>query len=129
MLEELVVIKSRAPPREPAALDADLAKSQGELSDWVHCASSKTLQGKAKIEEISARISLIKAKIEESDSAKGASPSMTKSSDASRASVGEVAFADRVRDALSVGGTKGEEGWIADARAPTTIGGIVDVFV
>ena len=51
----------------PATASADLAKLQSQLSDWVHCPSSKTSAGKAKIAEITDRIDAIKAKVEKSD--------------------------------------------------------------
>jgi hypothetical protein len=47
----------------PANLDADLAKAQGQLADWVACPSCKTPEGKAKIEEISAKVDTIKSKL------------------------------------------------------------------
>ena len=53
----------------PRGLDADLAKAQGQLSDWVNCPSAKTATGRAKIEEISARIESIKATLKKADSA------------------------------------------------------------
>ena len=42
--------------------DVELAKYQSQLSDWVHCPSCKTPQGKAKIAEITARIDAIRAR-------------------------------------------------------------------
>ena len=53
----------------PAGLDAALAKSQGQLADWVCCASAKTPAGKAKIAEISDRIDAIKAQMEKAGQA------------------------------------------------------------
>lgn len=50
-------------------LDADLAKREVQLSDWVHCVSASTPRGKAKIEEISAQISDIKAKMKKAEQA------------------------------------------------------------
>jgi hypothetical protein len=44
-------------------LDAALAKREVQLSDWVHCVSASTPRGKAKIQEISAQISDIKAQM------------------------------------------------------------------
>lgn len=46
-------------------LDADLARRQVQLSDWVHCVSASTPRGKAKIAEISAQISDIRAKMKQ----------------------------------------------------------------
>jgi hypothetical protein len=51
------------------SLDADLARREAQLSDWVHCVSASTPQGKAKIEEISAQIDDIKAKMKQAEKA------------------------------------------------------------
>ncbi|MEO6895244.1 MAG: hypothetical protein ABI218_01210 [Caldimonas sp.] len=45
------------------ALNADLARCEVQLSDWSHCVSAKTPQGKEKIAEISARVDDIKARM------------------------------------------------------------------
>jgi hypothetical protein len=50
-------------------LDADLAKREVQLSDWVHCVSASTPRGKARIQEISAQISDIKAQMKASEQA------------------------------------------------------------
>lgn len=50
-------------------LDVDLAKSEVQLSDWVHCVSASTPKGKAKIQEISAKIGDIKAKMKAAEQA------------------------------------------------------------
>lgn len=55
-----------------AGLDAQLARYQVQLSDWVHCPSSKTPEGKAKIEQIYDKISAIKRQMQSADSAKQA---------------------------------------------------------
>ena len=55
-------------------LDADLAKREIQLSDWVHCVSASTPRGKAKIEEISAQISDIKAKMKQAEQAAPPTP-------------------------------------------------------
>ena len=52
-----------ASPSGGRTLDAQLAKSQVQLSDWTHCVSAKTPQGKQKIAEISAKVDDIKAKM------------------------------------------------------------------
>jgi hypothetical protein len=59
----------------PMGLDAELAKCQGQLSDWVHCVSASTPEGKAKIEEISARIGAIKEALKQADSVPKPAPS------------------------------------------------------
>jgi hypothetical protein len=52
-----------APSAGGGALDAELAKCDRQLADWVHCPSGKTPEGKAKIEEITARRDTVKARI------------------------------------------------------------------
>ena len=56
-------------PLRSRGLDADLARSQVQLSDWVHCESASTPQGKAKIEEISAQVEDIKKQMKASQQA------------------------------------------------------------
>jgi len=63
---------SSAPSRR--GLDADLAKRQVQLSDWVHCVSASTPRGRAKIEEISAQISDTGAKMEQAEHAAPPAP-------------------------------------------------------
>lgn len=47
-----------------AGLEAQLTRYQKQLSECVNCASSRTAEGKAEIEAISARISEVRARIE-----------------------------------------------------------------
>jgi peptidyl-tRNA hydrolase len=54
----------------PANASAELAKYESQLSDWVHCASSKTSEGKAKIAEITAKIESIKARVKQAEDVK-----------------------------------------------------------
>jgi hypothetical protein len=56
-----------APASSGSGLDAELAKCEGQLSDWVHCPSAKTPEGKEKIAEISARLDTLKARIAKRD--------------------------------------------------------------
>ena len=51
------------------ALDADLARCQVQLSDWTHCVSAGTPQGKEKIAELSARVDDIKARMRAAEQA------------------------------------------------------------
>ena len=60
-------------------LDADLAKRQVQLSDWVHCVSASTPRGKAKIQEISAQISDIRAKMKQAEQASPPTPAVAPS--------------------------------------------------
>ena len=53
----------------PVSLDADLATCERQLSDWVHCVSASTPEGKAKIEELSLRLGEIKSRMQEADQA------------------------------------------------------------
>ena len=56
-------------PLRSRGLDADLARSQVQLSDWVHCESASTPQGKARIQEISAQVEDIKKQMKASEQA------------------------------------------------------------
>ena len=53
-----------------ASLDADLARYQKQLSDSVNCASSKTLEGKTHIQELSNKISSTQERIQQVEAAK-----------------------------------------------------------
>jgi hypothetical protein len=55
-----------------ATSSGELAKCESQLSDWVHCASSKTSAGKAKIAEITNKIDSIKADMKKADESKTA---------------------------------------------------------
>ncbi len=59
------------------ALDAELARSEVKLSDWVHCVSASTPHGKAKIAEISAKVSDIKSKMKAAEQSNPAAPQQT----------------------------------------------------
>ena len=87
----------------PATLDADLAKAEGQLADWVACPSCKTPEGKAKIEEISAKVDAIKSKMVAVEKAR------PRAVDAAQTSAGD-ASRNRPGSALS------------------TLGGVVDAY-
>lgn len=53
-----------------AGLDVQLDQYKIKLADWQNCASCNTAEGKAKIAEISDKISEIKARMEAVDAAK-----------------------------------------------------------
>ena len=65
-----------APQAAPANASAELAKYESQLSDWVHCASSKTSEGKAKIAEITDKIEAIKAQVKRAEDAKPKVPDL-----------------------------------------------------
>lgn len=48
-----------------ASLEAQVTRYQKQLSDCVNCSSANTLEGKKNIQEISDKISIAKAKIEQ----------------------------------------------------------------
>lgn len=50
--------------RQSVGLDAQLAQCQRQLGDWTACASAKTPEGRAKIEELSSQIGQIKAEMQ-----------------------------------------------------------------
>lgn len=60
------------PASQPANLDAELAKYQGQLADWTFCPSGKTPEGKAKIQQISERIGTIKTQMHKAQQARAA---------------------------------------------------------
>jgi hypothetical protein len=60
-----------AQPR-PVNLDADLAKYEGQLSDWTFCPSGKTPEGKVKIAQLSDRVSSIKTQMHKAEQARAA---------------------------------------------------------
>lgn len=62
------------------ALHAQLARYEKQLSECVNCASSSTPEGKAQIEEITERITQIKATIDKTTDRRGA-PAVDNSSD------------------------------------------------
>ena len=59
-----------APAPAPANLDAEKAKVESQLADWVHCVSAKTPEGKAKIEQLSAKLDTIKVQSEKATEVK-----------------------------------------------------------
>lgn len=61
-------------PSKPAGLDVQLAQLQGQLADCVNCASARTPEGKAKIQEISLKIQSIKARMEAMAAARNPGP-------------------------------------------------------
>jgi hypothetical protein len=50
-----------------AGLEGQLARYQVQLADWVNCPSCKTPEGKAKIQELSDKVSEIKLTIKAAD--------------------------------------------------------------
>jgi len=67
-------VSVRATHAAPANVSAELAKYESQLSDWVHCASSKTSEGKAKIAEITDKIKSIKAQVKRAADSKQPTP-------------------------------------------------------
>jgi len=63
-------------------LEAQLARYQGQLADWIHCPSCNTPEGKEKIKEISDKISEIKQSIKSTEDAKQSSSSTINASNA-----------------------------------------------
>lgn len=59
---------------KPAGLDAQLSQLQSQLADCVNCASARTPEGKAKIQEISLKIQSLKARIEAQAAARKPEP-------------------------------------------------------
>jgi hypothetical protein len=55
---------------QTAVLKSQLAQYEIKLSDCVHCASASTREGKEKIQSLSEKISVVKARIEKIEVAK-----------------------------------------------------------
>ncbi|MBS4095502.1 MAG: hypothetical protein KGZ83_01520 [Sulfuricella sp.] len=53
-----------------SVLESQLVQCERQLSDWTHCVSAKTPEGKATIQALSDKASAIKKRIEEADNAK-----------------------------------------------------------
>jgi hypothetical protein len=102
--------------RTPAAgLEAQLARYQKELADCVNCDSAKTPEGKEQIQAISNKISEVRARIDEIDSAQPA---------ASRASINAGGGARS-----SIPDDKADPLPPAAARpSDSTVGSIVNLF-
>ncbi|MCE5182148.1 MAG: hypothetical protein LLG15_10140 [Betaproteobacteria bacterium] len=60
-----------------AVLEAQLVQCERQLSDWTHCSSAKTPEGKDIIQTLTNRISEIKVRLEKSVTAKSDAPSVT----------------------------------------------------
>ncbi len=56
--------------KSSAGLDAQLTKYEIQLADWTNCPSCKTAEGKAKIAEISDKISDLKQRQQDAEVAK-----------------------------------------------------------
>ena len=101
----------------PVSLDADLAACERQLSDWVHCVSASTPEGKAKIEELSARLDEIKSKMQEADQASVAPRSaLTVALGAEGAAPGSPGNATEQQQSVA-------------RPVANTLGGYVDVFI
>lgn len=62
--------------KSAAGLDAQLAQYEIKLADWVNCPSCNTAQGKAKIAELSGKVSEIKQRIAQAAADKEKAPDL-----------------------------------------------------
>lgn len=76
----------------PAAASGELAKLETQLSDWVHCPSSKTSAGKAKIAEITDKIDGIKVKVKKAEDDKARSPTSIEATQPARPAAQNLRF-------------------------------------
>lgn len=60
--------------KSTAGFEAQLAQYEIQLSDWTHCSSCNTPEGKAKIAEISDKISEIKQRIKSAEAQRQIAP-------------------------------------------------------
>ena len=63
--------------KSTAALEAQLAQYQIKLADWISCPSCSTPEGKAKIQELSNKVSDTQQRIKAADSTTNADRSTT----------------------------------------------------
>jgi hypothetical protein len=77
----------------PAGLDAQKAQYQKQLADCVNCASSKTPQGQAKIQQLTAKLGAIEARLQAAADARTAT--------SKAADVADPAAASTPKDTLS----------------------------
>jgi hypothetical protein len=61
------------PSTSGSGASGELAKFESQLSDWVHCPSCKTPEGKAKIAEITSKIDAIKNEMKRVEETKASS--------------------------------------------------------
>jgi hypothetical protein len=68
--------EAATPKRSAPNLDAQVRTYRAQLADWITCPSAKTPQGKAKIEQISAKLDSVKQQIKKTDGSAPAESSM-----------------------------------------------------
>src|SRR5450432_2280219 len=56
----------------PAGLDAQKAQYEKQLADCVNCASSKTPQGQAKVQQLAAKLGAVEARLQAAGDARAA---------------------------------------------------------
>jgi len=110
---------SSASPSAAAALQAQLDRYQKELADCVNCSSAKTEAGKQNIQDISGKISDLKARIDQESNAKPAGAQTSTAQDNSSQS-GAAASPD---------GQNVATGAPRPGAANLTLGGFLDVHI
>jgi hypothetical protein len=103
----------------PASLDAQLNTCRAQLEDWVTCPSSKTPEGKAKVEALTARFAALERQIEQAGKAGGAH--------AARGPAVRDASAD-TSAASAATGPANARGGAAGRGAVGLLGGSLDVY-
>lgn len=106
-----------------AGLETQLSQYEVKLADWVNCPSCKTAEGKAKIKEISDKISEIKQRLEVADAAK-----QSRRPDAMDANTAVGNNRDKVGSASSVNDKVGDRSFPAAPQSTATVGTHLDVF-
>ena len=76
----------------PAGLDAQKAQYQKQLADCVDCASSKTPQGQARIQQLSAKLGAVEARPQAAADARAAASKAADVADPAAASIPKDAF-------------------------------------
>jgi len=110
--------------KSTAGLEAQLDQYKRKLADWVNCPSCKTAEGKARITEISDKISAIRQRLEAADASKRSSrPSVT-----ADAGIPTDKNKDKIGSASSVNDHIGDGSFPASPRQAGAVGSRLDVF-
>ena len=106
-----------------AGLESQLDKCKTQLADWVSCPSHVTPEGKAKIEEISNKISELEQRIKTTDAARRSNnPTLTNTNTSSDINK------DSTTSALSLSNQLGDTALLASTPPSGAIGSLLNVF-
>jgi len=112
---------SAATGSSAVGLEAQLARYQKVLSECVSCDSAKTREGKQNIQDVSSKISAVKARIEELAAAKSNAQPVTLGTLAAGSGANGSSSAPGAQDGVVVAAP-------AASQATATLGNRLDVF-